>query len=302
MTAIALGSASPAMITGSTAPTRVPKTARRISIAIGRLMISAWKRSRSIAWLNSCWTSGMPVTVVSTPAGASTSPARSLGVVDRGLDRLVEANQREGLRAVTAHEGGVADVGVGEDLAHHRIVRERRHGLGDGRLERLGARVAVRVGEDHDHARRLLAEPVGRQRFGLRGLGTLDLPAALAQRPAGRRGPDVEPDDEREARDRQPAPVPVGEASERGEDAVVGGAVIGRRRGRGLGRGRGSAGSGRPGGGSSGARPPRMTRRRAAKPATRAPRIRGRRIGLVNARSDCEDEPTPCAARPSSAK
>ena len=163
-------------------------------------------------------------------------PREALGVVDGRLDRLVEANQREGLRAVTAHEGGVADVGIGEDLAHHRIVRERRHGLGDGRLERLGARVAVRIGEDHDHARRLLAEPVGRERFGPRCLGTLDLPAALAQRPAGRRGPDVEPDDEREARDRQPAPVPIGEASERGEDPVVGGAVIGRRRRRGIGR------------------------------------------------------------------
>ena len=155
-----------------------------------------------------------------------------LGIVDRGLDLLIESDQREGLRAVTAHEGGVADVGVGEDLAHHRIVRERRHRLGDGRLERLGACVAVGVGEDHDQARRLLSEPVGRQRFGLRGFGTLDLPAALAQRPTGRRRPDVEPDDEREARDRQPAPVAVGEAPESGEDAVVRGAVIRRRRGR----------------------------------------------------------------------
>ena len=76
MTAIELGRASATMRIGSTAPTTVPKTASRISIAIGRLITSAWTRSFSIAALNSCWMTGMPVTTVSTPSGASTRLAR----------------------------------------------------------------------------------------------------------------------------------------------------------------------------------------------------------------------------------
>ena len=135
MTAIALGSAIPAMITGSAAPTRVPKTASRMSIAIGRLMTSARKRSSSIASLNSNCTSGMPVTIVSTPAGGVDEAGEMLRVVDRLLDLLVEADEREGRCPVTAEEGRVADVGVGEDLADDRLVLERRHRLGDGRLE-----------------------------------------------------------------------------------------------------------------------------------------------------------------------
>ncbi len=45
--------AKPAITSGRAAPTSVPKTASRMSSAIGRLIASAWKRSDSILALNS---------------------------------------------------------------------------------------------------------------------------------------------------------------------------------------------------------------------------------------------------------
>ncbi len=58
-----------------------------------------------------------------------------LRILDGILEVLVEPDEREGLRAVTAQERGVADIGVGEDLVDGRIVREGRHAAGHGRLE-----------------------------------------------------------------------------------------------------------------------------------------------------------------------
>ena len=52
-------------------PTSVPNTASRMSAAIGRLMSSAWTRSSSIFSLNSLYSCGMPVIVITAPSGAS---------------------------------------------------------------------------------------------------------------------------------------------------------------------------------------------------------------------------------------
>ena len=165
-----------------------------------------------------------------------------LRVLDGILEVLVEPDEREGLRAVTAQERGVANVGVGEDLVDVRLVRERRHAFGHGRLELGGIRRAVGVREHDDHARRLLAEPVGEERLGARALGAGNLPASLAELSTRIGGPDVETDDESESREWQPAPPPIGRSPQRGEDPVVRDPIIhvaigGRQRGRkGLGK------------------------------------------------------------------
>ena len=196
------------MMTGSAAPTSVPKTASRINIAIGRLITSARKRSSSIATLNSCWTSGMPVTIVSTPAGASDQAGEMLGVVDRLLDLLVETDERERLRAVAADEGRVADVGVREDVAR-RSGRPRSPPPSRRRIAWNSGEAASPSGsvEDHDQGGGLLAETIGDEGLRTSGIRAVDLPAALAQVISRRRGPDVEADDERDPGDRQPATV-----------------------------------------------------------------------------------------------
>ncbi len=200
MTAIELGSAIAAMMIGRTAPTTVPNTASRMSIAIGRLISSAWTRSRSIASLNSCWTSGIPVTTVSTPSRRADEAGEVLGVVDRGLELLVEADEGERLCTVVAQEGRVTDVGVGEDLGHDRLVGQRRHGVRHRRLEVVGVGGPVGIREDDDQARRLLPEAVGEERLGAGSLRAGDLPAALAQPPTRGGGPHVEADDDGQTR------------------------------------------------------------------------------------------------------
>ena len=207
----------PAIRSGSPAPTTVPNTTSRMAAAMGRLMISAWRRSSSITPLNSSYTTGD----AGDPGLHAVRPRdqgdQALRVGDRLLVRGVQADEGEGRRPIGREEARVAGVGVGRDPIDRRVVGEGRHGVVHDLGEFVRGGVARRVAQDHEDGGRLLAEPVGQELLGGLGLRSGDLPAALRQLSAGLVGPYRQTDDDGQPDGRDPAPEAIVEATEGGE-------------------------------------------------------------------------------------
>ena len=105
-------------------------------------------------------------------------------IVDSPFVGLAQGEDAQRSSPVPAEQLGDRRIAVRGDAGHERLGLQRCQALGDQLLEGGRGGIAVRIGEQDDHRRRLLSEPLGKQGLGALLLRPIDHPPALDERSA----------------------------------------------------------------------------------------------------------------------
>ena len=140
------------------------------------------------------------------------------GVLDRILDGLGQLDDGQGLGPIAAQQLRAVGVRVGDQPIRHRILQDVDEAGLDFGLEPVRGGIPLRIAVDDQHGGRLLPEALRDEGGFLLLLRPRNEPATLDELATTYSGPDIETDDQPQAKHRKEAAVTVVEATDRREE------------------------------------------------------------------------------------